>query len=126
MPHQGYTVNPVLSEDSNGQEFVSDFSIQTAHGIPADAYNQYDLNESTGEVTHRFQGIEDPEQEEYFQDTDAAYEQALLESNPDLPSAIQWASQGGISGELIDEFNQAMDSGDPELMNPAIQWLPKL
>ena len=122
MPHQGYTVTPVMSEDSNGQEYVSDFQLDAGHNIPADAFNQYDFNEATGEVTHRFSTDSDPD-EEFVQDIDSQYEQALLAANPDLPSAIEWASRGGISGELIDEFNNAMESGDPELMNPAIQWL---
>lgn len=124
MPHTGYTVTPVLSEDSNGQEYVSDFALNEGHNIPADAYNQYDFNESTGEVTHRYStDYEYDPDRQLTEHIDNTYASALVEANPGLPEAINWASSGGLPGELIDDFNAAIDSGDPEQINPAIDWL---
>lgn len=123
---QGMTVEPQISYTEDGQEYVSDFNAYNTWGggeftpPTEDEYSRF--AEYSPELDPDF--YDDPDSDaEYMEALDGQYIDALFEAYPSLEAAMDWASSGGVSDELIDDYNAAIDSGDYDLINEAIDRL---
>lgn len=116
------TVYPVSTENPDGTESITDFSA-VEHVNPMDLVNEEEdfVQDSNGEYHHRYADV-DPSQYEESSDADQQYQQALLETYPSLGTATAWAGEN-LDPESIEWYDQAIDSGNPEQMNEAIEWL---
>ena len=124
---QGMTIEPTLSYTEDGQEYVSDFNaFNTFEGgefypPTKDEYSrfadEYDPNEDPD-------FFEDPDSEsEYLDAIESQYIEDLFDAHGSLQDAIDWAASGGLADELIEDYNEAIDSGDFDLINEAIERL---
>ena len=108
----GMEVTPVLSYNEDGSEYVSEFAI--------DAFER-----GTEINTAEYAQIPDGPEQYEDADTDAQYVADLMQLNPEIPDALEWAHQTQ-SEEWIDQYNAAIDSDDYGQLNAAIEELLSL
>ncbi len=142
----GYTVSPTVYTDESGQEHISyeNADIQSTSG-KEQALRQFEYeqeqyfveDERTGEVTHRYEDIDDPELL-YDELTDDAYEPEdiqyeLPEQDVDYIQShvggaeqyglmMQWANES-MPSEFIEGYDALMETGDVEEMLAAVKNL---
>jgi hypothetical protein len=125
---QGMTVEPTISYTESGQEYVSDFNAYNTWGggefLPPtrdeyEMFDQYDFEEDPD-----FYDDSDSDAE-YIEALDQQYADAILEANDGLYDALDWASQS-LPNEFVEDYNNAIDSGDYDLINEAVERLMAL
>ena len=122
---QGYTIEPTLSYAENGEECVSGFEAYDTHGggeyypPTPDEYQRFSDEYDFSDDPEFFDQSDD---DGYMAALEAQYTDTLFEAYPTLAQAIEWAGEW-MDSELIDQYNAAIDSGDFDLMNEAIENL---
>ena len=118
MPQQPMTVNPVYYESEDGQEQLADFEIQHAHrGGEVEQQIVYD---DYGNA-HYYVEEEESFSEETTSDSDD-YVNVIAEAYPDLQDALSCAA-ATLDPEQSQQFNAAVDSGDPDSYMPLLEAL---
>ena len=127
MPDQGYTIEPVYTENDQGQQVLSDMSVRSTayRGVGRDGQVQdwqFDYQEdSEGRVHHVFENVELDEDRGYsFNEYE--YIEALIEANPEITAAQQWAVEN-LPDEWVEDYDKMIESGSLEEMNKAVEWL---
>lgn len=127
----GVTVSPIMVETAEGDQ-IADFSVD-GHpggydsGRPGYEGSEYVID-NRGTVHHQYENVDFESLDEYQepqQDLPADYLtdiQSLFGGSEGYLRATQWAKQH-LNQDFIDEFNEAMNSGDPDLMTPHIEQL---
>ena len=129
MPDKGYTVSPVITVNERGEEVISDLSVSSGHaaavgrdGQVRDAELDY-YEDEYGQMRHRFAGVElESEQQDSSSFDESAYIEAIYEANPELSTAQQWA-ENNLPEELLDYYNEAVESSDLADLHKAVEWL---
>lgn len=126
MPDRAYTVEPVVSTDEAGQETIQDFAVVGDHSATIEAFNRGYMDDFTvdseGRYHHIYENVEVEDESSPTSYDNSEYESALMEANPDLGAATRWATSA-LSEDQIAEYDSLIDSGDPEKMHQAIDWL---
>ena len=126
MPNKPMTVSPVVTVNDQGQEVISDLSVSTGHsGVGRDGQVEnwrFDYQEdSEGRIHHVFENVE-LERDDGIHFDESEYIEALLESNPTIAVAQQWALDN-LPEEWVNEYNQQIETGDLDELNKAVEWL---
>ena len=129
MPNQAYTVSPVITTNERGEEVISDLSVSTGHADQIQRDGQvrnvdFDYYEDDkGQIRHRFSEVElESERQDPSAFDESAYIQAIYEANPELTTAQEWAEHN-LPEELLDYYNNAVDSSDLGDLHKAVDWL---
>ena len=133
MEH-GVTISPVMVETFEGDQ-IADFSIE-AHPGGSDSHRpgyegQEYFVDNQGQVHHQYENIDFDaldENQEQEPNLPAEYVQNIVEmfGGPnEYATATAWARQN-LSQDFIHEFNDALDSGDVDQMQPAFEELLSL
>ena len=126
MSSQGYTVNPVYSDDATEQELVDLQVIRGHSALGHDGQvqgweNDY-YEDSEGQMHHRFSDVEFDEEDLGNSFNEDEYIEALLESNPHYSDAQRWATEN-LSDDELEEYNRLIDSSDLDDLHEAMEWL---
>ena len=129
MPDKAYTVSPVITINDQGQEVISDLSVSTGHSADVGRDGQvrgveFDYYEDNkGQIRHRFSEVELESERQSPSDFDESeYIGALLEANPTIADAQQWAEHN-LPQEWVDDYNNKIESGDLDDLHKAVEWL---
>ena len=128
MPNQPMTVSPVVTVNDQGQEVISDLSVSTNRpGIGRDGstLNWQDdfIEDSEGRLVNWFADKElESDRDDGIHFDESEYIDALIESNPTISVAQQWAIDN-LPEEWINEYNQQIESGSLDQLNQAVEWL---
>ena len=118
MPQQPMTVSPIYQESEDGQQQLADFEIQHAHQGGQVAQEVY--YDDYGNAHYRV------EEEETFSEEEPSgldsYSDAVIETYPQLPDALQWAASN-LDPHQSQQFNEAVASGDPSQFMPLVEAL---
>ncbi len=111
-------VVPVFSESEDGSEQLTDFQINQAH--QGGEVEQRVVIDEYGNAGYYV------EEEESFSDEEPSgfdeYADVVAEAYPMLPDALSWAAVN-LDPEQSQQFNAAVDSGDPDEFMPLIEAL---
>ena len=126
MPSQGYTVNPVYSDDASEQSIVDLEVIGSRNAVGNDGLvknwqNDY-YEDSQGQLHHRFEEVELNDESDLTSFDEDEYIELLIDSNPVFPHALQWASENMSESEL-EEYNRLIDTSDLDDLHMAMDWL---
>lgn len=129
MPDQGFTIEPVYLENDQGQQVLSDMSVRATadRGVGRDGQVrdwQFDYQEdSEGRIHHLFQDAElQSERQDGNSFDEASYIDALIEANPDITEAQQWAVDN-LPEAWVEEYDKMIETGDLDELNKAVEWL---
>lgn len=120
----GMTVNPVISEGDDGQEYIADFSVQQTHsytdhnGQPV-GYEDDFIEDENGEWQYQMPDNPDEYQREES-DADQQYIDTIFEAYPDLSDALS-AAADHLPEHVIENYHKALDVGDWDLVMPFIE-----
>ena len=118
MPDKAYTVSPVYTEDATGQQVITDLEVSSGHNVVG-RDGQYRGWEDDWTSDSQGRSVYDPK--DNFDELgespvvgfdEGDYTEALLESNPVIGPALDWASDGNMPDEFVDAYNKAVDSGN--------------
>ena len=119
---QGYTVNPVYSDDAVEQQIV-DLEVHSGRNNAVNRDGTYrgwenDLYEDAqgNRVFDPKLGFDELAESTVVGFDEESYTEALLSSNPDIGDALDWGVDN-LPQELIDTYNQAVDAGNLDLMH---------
>lgn len=122
----GFTVSPVVTTDDAGNEQLADFEISGQNGFDSNnerfggTESDYVLDEH-GNAHHVMQDVE-IDDGEIEVDGNLAFAQAIFQAYPEFESAQKWAAQA-LSETDIDNFDQLMDSDNPQEIYRAVETL---
>lgn len=116
MNKTGFTVSPVITENAEGQEVITDFSFDTGRssvgrdGRVLGWQDDY-IEDSEGRIHHVMEDtfLEDESTIKSF-DFDE-YAEDLLESNPKLQDAVIWAGNN-MHPSFIEEWDSIIQKGE--------------
>jgi hypothetical protein len=126
VPSQGYTVNPVYSDDASEQQIVDLEVISGRNSVGNDGQvknwqNDY-FEDEYGNVHHRFEEVELEDESTPNTFNEDEYVELLLESNPKFYHAQQWAIDN-LSDVELEEYNRLIDTSDLGDLHKAMDWL---
>lgn len=131
---RGVTVEPVMVETAEGEQ-IADFSINGHPGGSDSSRPGYQSQEffqdSHGNVHHQYENLDFNSLDEYAEpqsDLPADYInniQDMFGGPLGYSRATEWARQN-LSTDFINDFNDALNSGQDELMTPAFEQLLSL
>lgn len=120
------TVSPVVSDDGS-QERIVDFEVSTGprlrNGMAPDADTYYQEDEQ-GRFVFQDDGFQE-EHDDGIRFDEEDYIATLLESDPNIQASIEWASTA-LPPEMIEKFNNAINTGDIDSINKELEWLINL
>ena len=121
-------VSPVVTVNDQGQEVISDLSVSTNRpgvGRDGQVVNWQDdyVEDSEGRIHHMFENVElQSDRDDGIHFDEDAYVQALMDSNPDISKAQDWAVEN-LPEEWLDEYNKTIDTGNLDDLHKAVDWL---
>lgn len=126
MPSQGYTVNPVYSDDASEQQLIDLEVIGGRSSVGNDGQvknwqNDY-FEDDQGNVHHRFSEVELNDESDPMSFNEDEYIETLLESNPIFLDAQKWAVEN-LSDVELEEYNRLIDTSDLGDLHRAMDWL---
>ena len=109
-------------ENSDRNEFIG------SRGIEHETDSDYYFDEATGSYRHQYAEIDGAELErritagDDYNYTQEAYEDAVLEAYPQLPGALQWATDN-LPDDFIVTYNEALEEGDLDTFYSHLEYL---
>ena len=130
MPNRGMQVDPAYDNEGNyaGSVIVGnprDNAVDNSGRVKG--WEQDYFQDYYDQVHHHFENVElqDESSPQHFEMSD--YEQALVESIPNLVDAINWAeSAANFTDEELEAYNQALDNQDLGAINAFYERLMPL
>lgn len=130
MNRPGYTVDPVYEDSSAGQEIVDVQIRQTGHsavgrdGVYRGWQDDYTSDSQGRSIYDPKNGLDELAESPVVGFNEEEYTAALLESNPEIPKALDYALDHAPQG-FIDEYNAAVDAGNLDKIHQMLELMLK-
>ena len=123
MTQHAYTFVPEVALDEHGQEHFTGEGQLNPQRSGGSYETPYQLDDQTGERIYNLTNNDFAQDGDFIPtDLEESYVEAILQTYPDLHLAQEWALRN-YPPEKLEDFNNAMESFNPDEMMPRIEEL---